>query len=122
MCLVSRLILIYILSGPQSGNDVRLLPGNYAFPFQFPLPPHSLPTSFEGPYGSVRYWLQAVVDRPWRTNLQITSPLCIVERVQIRDPALMVSLRNHNFEKCDKLLKFVTVISEFYIPNRVTRS
>lgn len=80
-------------SGPQSGNDVRLLPGNYSFPFQFPLPPHSLPTSFEGPYGSVRYWLQAVVDRPWRTNLQITSPLCIVERVQIRDPALMVSLR-----------------------------
>ncbi|KAJ7372506.1 hypothetical protein OS493_019015 [Desmophyllum pertusum] len=44
--------------GPfQSGNDVKLQPGNYNFPFQFPLPPHSLPTSFEGDYGSVRYWL-----------------------------------------------------------------
>ena len=85
---------LFCSSGPfQSGNDVTLQPGNFSFPFQFPLPPHSLPTSFEGTYGSVRYWIHAVADRPWRTNLQFDSPLFIVERVQIRDPALLVSER-----------------------------
>lgn len=76
--------------GPfQGGSDVNLQPGNYNFPFQFPLPPHSLPTSFEGDYGSVRYWLNAVADRPWRSNFQTHSPLFIVERVQINDPAFL---------------------------------
>lgn len=80
--------------GPfQSGSDSTLQPGNYSFPFQFSLPPHSLPTSFEGVYGNIRYWLHAVVDRPWRKNLQVDSPIFIVERVQIRDPTLLVSLK-----------------------------
>lgn len=73
----------------QNGSDVKLLPGNYNFPFQFPLPSYGIPTSFEGDYGSVRYWLDAVVDRPWRTDLNTRSPLVIVERVQIRDPAFL---------------------------------
>lgn len=111
--------IVVLGRGPQSGNDVRLLPGNYAFPFQFPLPPHSLPTSFEGPYGSVRYWLQAVVDRPWRTNLQITSPLCIVERVQIRDPALMEPCVKND----DRMLGWVCCPSgQLYATARIDRS
>lgn len=76
--------------GPfQGGSDSTLQPGNYSFPFQFSLPPHSLPTSFEGVYGNIRYWLHAVVDRPWRKNLQVDSPIFIVERVQIRDATLL---------------------------------
>lgn len=76
--------------GPyQNGSDVKLQPGNYSFPFEFRLPPNGLPTSFEGPYGSIRYWIHGEADRPWRTNWQFDSPLFIVERVQIRDLALL---------------------------------
>lgn len=82
--------------GPfQGGENLTLQPGNYSFPFQFPLPPRSLPTSFEGVYGSIRYWIHAVADRPWRADLKFDSPLFIVERVQIRDPALLQPSLKH---------------------------
>lgn len=51
----------------------------------------ALPTSFEGTYGSVRYWLDAVVERPWRIDLNTRTPLVIVERVQTRNPEFLVS-------------------------------
>lgn len=73
----------------QNGIDVKLQPGNYNFPFQFPLPVSALPTSFEGTYGSVRYWLDAVVERPWRIDLNTRTPLVIVERVQTRNPEFL---------------------------------
>lgn len=73
----------------QNGSDVKLQPGNYNFPFQFPLPVSALPTSFEGTYGSVRYWLDAVVERPWRIDLNTRTPLVIVERVQTRNPEFL---------------------------------
>ena len=87
-----NLLSCFFFSGPfQGGDNLTLQPGNYSFPFQFPLPPRSLPTSFEGVYGSIRYWIHAVADRPWRADLKFDSPLFIVERVQIRDPTLLVS-------------------------------
>jgi len=106
--------------GPlQSGNDVSLAPGNYSFPFQFPLPPQSLPTSFEGPYGSIRYWIHAVADRPWRTNLQFDSPLFIVERVQIRNPALLEPSVKHE----DRTLGWICCPSgQLYAKARIDRS
>lgn len=93
MSLQGDVLLIFIdfLAPFQSGSDVKLHPGNYNFPFQFPLPVSPLPTSFEGAYGSVRYWLDAVVDRPWRIDLNTRTPLVIVERVQIRKPQFLVS-------------------------------
>lgn len=81
---------LFSLGPYQNGSDVKLQPGNYSFPFEFRLPPNGLPTSFEGPYGSIRYWIHGEADRPWRTNWQFDSPLFIVERVQIRDLALLV--------------------------------
>ena len=93
MSLQGDVLLIFIdfLAPFQSGSDVKLHPGNYNFPFQFPLPVSPLPTSFEGAYGSVRYWLDAVVDRPWRIDLNTCTPLVIVERVQIRKSQFLVS-------------------------------
>lgn len=72
---------------------MKLQTGNYKYPFQFPLPPHDLPTSFEGSSGSVRYWLDAVLDRgSWKTDIHIQKPLFIVEQLEIRDPTLFVSI------------------------------
>jgi hypothetical protein len=41
------------------------MPGQHAFPFSFVLPP-SLPSSFEGGIGYVRYTIKGTIDRPWR--------------------------------------------------------
>ena len=46
------------------GGSQQLPPGNYEWPFSFQLPSVALPTSYEGHYGNVRYWLEARMDRP----------------------------------------------------------
>ena len=37
--------------------------GQYSFTFKFMIPDKYLPPSFEGPHGSIRYWMRAVIDR-----------------------------------------------------------
>ncbi|CAI2330667.1 unnamed protein product [Caenorhabditis sp. 36 PRJEB53466] len=43
----------------------EIAPGAYTWPFSFVLPT-TVPPSFEGKYGYVRYSVKAEVDRPWR--------------------------------------------------------
>ncbi len=40
--------------------------GFHRFPFQFQLPNRPMPCSFEGTLGHVRYFMRAVIDRPWK--------------------------------------------------------
>lgn len=47
------------------GSDTHLMAGEHAFPFNFMLP-ISVPSSFEGAHGNVRYYAKANIDRPWR--------------------------------------------------------
>ena len=41
-----------------SGGEEDTEPGDYSYPFAFTLP-YQLPTSFEGVYGSLRYYVRA---------------------------------------------------------------
>jgi len=72
----------------RSNNVVKLQPGNYSLPFQFSLPPR-LPSSFQGQYGGINYWIHAEMARPYRANMMDDTPLFIIQLVQIRDPALL---------------------------------
>ena len=84
-------IFYTLCSGCRS--DTRLQPGNYKFPFQFPLPSHNLPTSFVHEVGDVSYWLNAVVDSPGlRSKLQAHNSLFIVGQVGITNPKALVSI------------------------------
>ncbi|XP_072037795.1 arrestin domain-containing protein 3-like isoform X2 [Amphiura filiformis] len=40
--------------------------GIHRFPFQFQLPNRPMPCSFEGTLGYVRFFMRAVIDRPWK--------------------------------------------------------
>uniref|UniRef100_A0A0N5BKX3 Arrestin_C domain-containing protein n=1 Tax=Strongyloides papillosus TaxID=174720 RepID=A0A0N5BKX3_STREA len=54
-----------ITSGPNKHEKERILPkGFHEVPFQYTLP-KTLPTSFEGSYGYVRYTCRAICERPW---------------------------------------------------------
>lgn len=44
------------------GSDVEFQPLNYRYAFSFNLP-HQLPGSFEGAYGSLRYYIKATLGR-----------------------------------------------------------
>ncbi|XP_072169051.1 arrestin domain-containing protein 3-like [Diadema setosum] len=50
----------------SQANRITLPPGEHRFPFQFQVPVQSLPPPFEGRYGYVRYYVKAVIDRPWK--------------------------------------------------------
>ncbi|XP_070535219.1 arrestin domain-containing protein 3-like [Ptychodera flava] len=49
-------------------TDNEIATGTHEFVFSFTLPAEPLPTSFEGDYGHIRYWVKAVIDRPWMSK------------------------------------------------------
>lgn len=73
----------------QSGNDPVLQPGDYSYPFQFLIPNINMPTSVEGRYGYVRYWLKGIVDRPWRFDITTKAAFTMLEYVDINTPLLL---------------------------------
>ena len=65
------------------GGSQQLPPGNYEWPFSFQLPSVALPTSYEGHYGNVRYWLEARMDRPWKFDHVSKFAFTVLERVDL---------------------------------------
>jgi hypothetical protein len=85
------------LLGDLAEDPVPLLPDNHVFPFSFRLPASSIPCSFEGTYGNVRYVLSATLickGKPRRTVIQkeLTVPstmdstdLDLIQPVQVKE-------------------------------------
>ncbi|XP_069734246.1 arrestin domain-containing protein 2 isoform X2 [Phaenicophaeus curvirostris] len=70
-------------------GEVTVLPaGKHEFPFTFQLP-ETLATSFEGKYGSVRYWVKAKLHRPWLTVKKVKKEFTVIEPIDINTPALL---------------------------------
>ena len=67
----------------EHGGSQHLEPGVYDWPFSFQLPSTTLPTSYEGPYGNIRYWLEARMDRPWKFNHVTKFAFTVLERVDL---------------------------------------
>ncbi|KAL8615887.1 hypothetical protein ACOMHN_058956 [Nucella lapillus] len=58
-------VLLYGIWPSQGQDTTKLGVGCHRFPFCFVLPP-SLPPSFEGEYGYVRYSMKGIIDKPWK--------------------------------------------------------
>ncbi|KAK3098424.1 hypothetical protein FSP39_019320 [Pinctada imbricata] len=65
------------MRGMGSGENNNLPQGQHAFPFSFILPP-SLPSSFEGTWGYVRYTIKATIDKPWKFDHDTKRPFTVV--------------------------------------------
>ncbi|KAL3847674.1 hypothetical protein ACJMK2_018573 [Sinanodonta woodiana] len=66
----------------ESGPDVTLPAGRHAYEFRFVLPTGALPSSFEGYYGSIRYWLMLEIDRPlFRFNVRRYKPITVLDKI-----------------------------------------
>ena len=73
-----------------------LAPGEeYTLPFEFHIPSENLPSSVEGNFGHVRYWIRALIDRPWRFDIITKAFFTVIEHVDINvAPRLLVSIKN----------------------------
>ncbi|XP_042144827.1 arrestin domain-containing protein 3 [Ixodes scapularis] len=73
------------LFGSESGGDGRdvLTEGHHEFNFSFLLPTSGVTTSFEGKYGSVRYWLKAEVEKPWSFNHKTKKAFTVISPIDI---------------------------------------
>ncbi|XP_020612616.1 arrestin domain-containing protein 4-like [Orbicella faveolata] len=68
----------------EAGENPVLAPGDeYTLPFQFHIPSENLPSSVEGNFGHVRYWLRAFIDRPWRFDISTKAFFTVIEHVDI---------------------------------------
>lgn len=76
----------------MDGMTHVLTPGQYVYPFKFDLPP-SLPASFRGKRGYVRYRLQAAIYRPmFASDIQVSRDIPI-KRCLLNDATPMAELR-----------------------------
>lgn len=54
----------YLIGSPHA-NEIEILPGLHTYNFACLLP-NNLPSSFEGPYGHIRYTVKVTFERPWK--------------------------------------------------------
>lgn len=64
--------------------------GEHTYPFQFRMPPTSLPASFEGPYGQIKYELTAIAQKPRSEKLVSSIILTVPSTRDVHDEELLV--------------------------------
>ncbi|XP_070543385.1 arrestin domain-containing protein 3-like [Ptychodera flava] len=77
----------------QNNRPPSVSGGKYRFPFHFKLPKTPLPASYEGKYGFVRYYVEARIDRTWKSEhyrvrgfSMAGPPVDLSKRIDIRSP------------------------------------
>ncbi|XP_062404267.1 arrestin domain-containing protein 4-like isoform X1 [Sardina pilchardus] len=97
---IECLSIAQIICEPTAGSEewICLSAGRHVFPFQFELPTRPLVSSFSGKYGSVRYWMTAVLQRPPHHSTTVTRDFTVVGHVDVNSPHLLCPV-SKNFEK-----------------------
>jgi len=115
----------YYLIGGQ-GSEVEIPPGHHSYPFTCVLPP-TLPSSFEGEFGSVRYTIKVTLDRPWKFDQEtkraftVISPVDLSYNPRLQEPS-RVTLEKYFCCFCCKSGPLTCVVSlpcTGYVPGQV---
>lgn len=100
---------INLLTVPgQIGANPVLPSGEHSFPFEVRLPEDNLPTTFEGKHGHVKYWLKAILDRPWKDEIKIVEPFTVTERIDVNQPEFLVRSCTDHSVQC-KLHEYIII-------------
>ncbi|XP_013779873.1 arrestin domain-containing protein 3-like isoform X1 [Limulus polyphemus] len=84
-----------VLFGGDTGEGREVLAeGHHEFPFSFQLPSGGISTSFEGKYGSIRYWLKAEVEKPWTFNHKTKKAFTVISPIDINRTEYMMAVEN----------------------------
>ncbi|UYV72612.1 ARRDC3 [Cordylochernes scorpioides] len=80
---------------PEAGDSREVLSeGQHKFNFSFQLPTSGLSTSFEGKYGSIRYWLKAEMEKPWTFNHKTKRAFTVISPININRMEYLVPVEN----------------------------
>ncbi|KAM4766533.1 arrestin domain-containing protein 4 isoform 1-T1 [Cyanocitta cristata] len=70
-------------------ENLVLLDGRHEFPFSFQLPQEPLVTSFTGKYGSIQYFVKAILERPAVPDQSVQTELQVISHIDVSSPALL---------------------------------
>lgn len=68
------------------GKETEINPGTHSYPFTCALPP-TLPSSFEGKWGHVRYTIKVTLDRPWKFDQDTKMAFTVITPVDLNQTA-----------------------------------
>lgn len=72
----------YYLLGGKNSAETELPSGTHTYPFTCALPP-TLPSSFEGEFGHVRYTIKVTLDRPWKFDQDMKMAFTVISPVDL---------------------------------------
>ncbi|XP_049277455.1 arrestin domain-containing protein 3-like [Anopheles funestus] len=72
----------YYLLGGKNAAESQLAAGQHTYPFTCALPP-TLPSSFEGEWGFVRYTVKVTLDRPWKFDQDVKMAFTVISPVDL---------------------------------------
>ncbi|XP_061387438.1 arrestin domain-containing protein 17-like, partial [Musca vetustissima] len=72
----------YYLVGGKNSPEIELPAGTHTYPFTCALPP-TLPSSFEGEFGHVRYTIKVTLDRPWKFDQDMKMAFTVIAPVDL---------------------------------------
>ena len=76
----------------EDGPNPTIAAGIYQYRFSFQLPADRLPSSYEGSYGAIRYWLQLQIDRPLlKFDTDRHKMITVLDRIDVNIPEFSVS-------------------------------
>ncbi|XP_034950649.1 arrestin domain-containing protein 3-like [Chelonus insularis] len=92
-----------LLYEKKSGSE-ELSTGLHNFRFNFQLL-HNIPSSFEHNNGFVRYTITAIIDRPWKTNYEITTVFRVETSLRVDSSSLLQGIEDEISENlCCKIV------------------
>uniref|UniRef100_A0A182NNJ6 Arrestin_C domain-containing protein n=1 Tax=Anopheles dirus TaxID=7168 RepID=A0A182NNJ6_9DIPT len=70
----------------ETDDPIVMAPGRQVYKFALQLP-NTLPTSFEGDYGYIRYTARVIFERPWKFNLSYKIAFTVVNQLNLNTVA-----------------------------------
>ncbi|XP_060576878.1 thioredoxin-interacting protein-like [Ruditapes philippinarum] len=71
----------------RTGETVEYPAGKYVYKFSFKVPTGMLPSTYEGKYGAIRYWLAFDIERPvLRSHVRRLKVITVLDEIDVNIP------------------------------------
>lgn len=89
----------------EDGPNHTITTGVHKYRFSFKLPVDGLPSSYEGKYGAIRYWLTLQIDRPLlRFNIDRFKTITVLDHIDVNTPEFSKFVGRRTEKKVSKAL------------------
>ena len=89
-------ITFVIATDTKEGQNYVIPAGMHHYKFNFKLPEHAIPSSYEGVCGAVRYWLKLAIHRSSLLHAEKAryKPITVLDYIDVNAAAFRVSLNS----------------------------